>query len=109
MTMSKHLSVAISGSDLLERVYGDSDTPWRDVIGWNCAELDSLESLANPTDEQAERMSELDQQQRQIVAGKWWIVSWPDHVTKPGYNSDANYSHSDSEAEAIREAESVYS
>lgn len=105
--MSKHPTLAISGDDLLSRVSRDSDTPWRDVIGWNCEALDRLEAVADPTPEQERERDELDFAQRQQVADRWWIVSWPNHVIVPRFNSDASYHHGD-EAEARANADECY-
>ena len=104
----RHKSVAISGSDLLVRVTRDSDTPWRDVIRWNCRQLDKLEALEERTDAEEAEMEQLETAQRAMVAAKWWRVQWPEHVSVPRYNSDASYAHCESEREACRESDLVY-
>lgn len=106
--MPKHKSVAIKGDDLLDRVFAENDTPWRDVLRWNCRELDDLEAIGSPTEDQLDKIEELDRRERMAVCKKWWLVKWPEHVISPRYNSDASYLHSDSESEARSAADLVY-
>jgi hypothetical protein len=104
----KHKTIAIQGSDLLARISADSDSPWRDVLRWNCARLDELEAISEPTEAEQAECDRLDAEQREQVASMWWVVSWPDHVTRPRFNSDATYLQCRSESEARREADCVY-
>jgi len=100
--MAKHTPVAISGDDLAYRLETASASPWREVIGWNCAELDEAEWKATHEDTEAnwKAVDALDNLERDKAFGGWWIVSWPEHVINVRYNSDANYCGPMTEAEA---------
>lgn len=104
----RHKSVSISGDDMLNRIDSDTDTPWRDVIGWNCARLDELEAISDPTPEQEAERDAVEAAQVSKVAAMWWSVSWPEHVTTPRFNSDAMYAHCEGEAESRRDSELAY-
>lgn len=101
-------TIAICGDELLNRIDSDTDSPWRDVVGWNCDELDALESLSDPSEEQSRRRDALDTECKAQAAAAWWEVSWPEHVICPAYNGDANYARHHSEAAARESADSVY-
>lgn len=107
-TMTTHNSVAISGHDLLGRVMSASDTPWRDVIGWNCDQLDRLEAIAEPTEDEESLRDKLDSDEKAAVRFAWFVVSWPEHVLAPRFNSDATYHLCASEANARESADAVY-
>lgn len=104
----KHQTVAISGKDLLNRVFLDSDAGWRDVIGWNCDELDQLESLSDMTAAQEARRDQLDSECRKEVESFWFVASWPNHVVTPRYNSDGTYASFNNEERARSESDRVY-
>lgn len=78
----RHPTMAISGNDLLNAIDSHTDTPWHDVIG--CYE-----------------------EEKSIVLDSWFVVSWPDHVVYPLYNSDAHYCMMN-ETDARNESDLVY-
>lgn len=77
----KHKSVAISGGDLYARIFGATDEWPLDVGGFG---------------------------EPEALAGTWWRVSWPEHVSSPRFNGDANYRACKSEQEARESADCVY-
>ena len=112
--MPKHNPTAIQFEDLYARVENDTDTPWRDVLGLNHAELDALERRLRDRDNQDDDLDEkweaADANYRAELAGSWWVVMWPEHVVTPRYNSDASYHRVESKQDAIdyRECAEVF-
>lgn len=114
----KHKSVAIAFEDLLARVLEGSDSKWRAVLGVNHERLDEIErDLAaisrgdvDDGDEEGllEEANNLDAKLILSLTGSWWIVSWPDHVVVPRYNSDANYRQVSGCEEAVQFADLEY-
>lgn len=97
----KHGKIAIEFSDLLARVLTDSDTPWREVIGLNDANLDKLERLVAMGTKPYTEFDDADTALREDLRGTWWQVSWPEHIGRATFNSDANYSQCTDRAEAL--------
>jgi len=114
--MTKHTSIAISGRDLIDRLFSDTDEPWREVIDWDSDELDALEALQRQQDS-IEGVDwnviegivlRIEEREMQAVREKWWVVSWPEFVTTPRYNSDATYHEVSEKSTAVEQADEVY-
>lgn len=89
--MARHKTVAVEGTDLYNRIFGHTDRTVQEVVG--------LDDVASDADESAVV---------EALRGTWWVVSWPEHVTTPRYNGDANYGRCRDEAEARELADCVY-
>jgi hypothetical protein len=99
----KHAIVAISGDDLLDRFFADIDEFW----AW----FDAGPGL-NPKD--VPSGSEYDEGYdiartafNNRIRATWWLVSWPEHIRNPRYDSNASY-YPTTEADAREQADEVY-
>jgi len=120
--MPNHTSVAMSGEDLLVFIDRDTDTNWREVLGWDSTFglLEDLESVARShIDEIDDRklgiadrfysiLDDLDNHEAESASALWWVISWPKHVITPRYNSDANYQSYATKDEAEENADEMY-
>lgn len=103
----KHKSVAISFSDLFNRIESDTDTPATDVMGIEPDEgYENEEFIGDPVASYGESM--FGPKTYLEIKDKWFSVSWPEHVTTPRYNSDAFISGPCSREEAIEDADLIY-
>lgn len=108
----KHGSMAIPFDKLMEMIDHHSDDPWYTVIGYDDDELDAAEFERDRVsgrrgleEEAAERLQEAEGCCIASLEGQWFVVTWPEHVTTPRYNSDATYHGPMTKAEAIEWAD----
>ncbi len=106
----KHLSMANPADKLIEMVERHTDTPWDEVIEFADDELDaaraevwraSLDSNPEAAAEAHDRLEEAETGCYFSLEGQWYVVTWPEHVTTPRYNSDATYHGPMAKAEAV--------
>lgn len=101
------------------RIFDDAGADWREVIGWDSPELDALDELQRMEDEISDSFSldfdaigsvaaRIEEEEIDKVRALWWVVSWPEGVTTPRYNTDATYAECASKAEALEIADGEY-
>ena len=110
--MTKHTSIAIRGDDLYNRIDAQTDEQWRDVMRWDSESglIERLEDRIKVEDDDEllyDLLDHLDQIELDKMTDTWWVVSWPEHVITPSYDSDARYTPM-GEFDAIAEADEVF-
>jgi hypothetical protein len=93
--MAKHKDELHKLSDILNYIDMHTDECWIDVMGidiegYNEAESDWVESNGENEDAR-EKMLKLREDFAKAHANDIYLVSWPEHVTTPRFNSDAWY------------------
>lgn len=87
--MAKHKKSKVTLGDLLTLVDKHCDGRWWDVVGVDIPGLDELMDSGEQAD--LDRASEIEADYLKAHMDDAYIVSWPEHVIVPQYNSDASY------------------
>lgn len=88
--MSKHEPATMTIGQIINAIDERSSDPWYDVIG---VKIPGLKEAINTIGED-EDWTAIDDIEASYIAehrNDVYLVSWPDHVSCPRFNGDANY------------------
>jgi len=82
----KHAPETVTVNDIVNRADRDTDTPWFELLG-----IDMPQHAAAIKAQDYDKAADMESAWMREHSEDEVHVSWPEHVTIPRYNDDANY------------------